>query len=113
MIKTVEKVIVSGTGKSKNEAFAAALNQIQTEILKNTNDVILRIEPEEIKIIKAEEKVWREKFLFFFFPRTRSEFSIKLEAQVQCARLLLNDIEFEINNENPEGIKIPLINKTI
>ncbi|MDR2976378.1 MAG: DUF4312 family protein [Streptococcaceae bacterium] len=113
MRESSQKVIVEGSGKSKKDAFAAALNQIQAQIIKNTEDTVLRIEPLNINVLEAEERVWTEKFLFFFLPRQKQEFRVKLEVEVQCTRVSLGEISFTVTNGEANAIRIPLINKTI
>ena len=39
------------------------------KVLKETTEVLIRIEPKEVTIRQAKEQVYTEKFLFFFFPR--------------------------------------------
>lgn len=108
-----EKVVVSGKGNSKKNAFAAALNQVQAQIIKNTNDTILRIEPLNVEVLEANERRWTEKFLFFFFPRQRQEFEIRLEVEVKCTRVVLDEINFKVTDGVANSIRIPLIDKTI
>lgn len=49
-------VTVSGNGNTKQAAFSSALNNIQKTILKDNEQVILRIEPVDVKLINAEKK---------------------------------------------------------
>ena len=37
------------------------------KVLKETTEVLIRIEPKEVTIRQAKEQVYTEKFLFFFF----------------------------------------------
>lgn len=46
-------VNVEGKGDSKAKAFAGALANVQGVILKSTNNVLLRIEPQDVKIGRA------------------------------------------------------------
>ncbi len=59
-------VKVEGKGDSKAKAFASALANVQGAVLKSTNNILLRIEPQDVSVVKAEEKITKEKFLFFF-----------------------------------------------
>jgi len=113
MLERTEKIIVSGIGDSKKSAFATALNKVQSEILKGTDDVLLRIEPVNVRVVRGEERQWTEKFFFFFMPRQKTEYSITLEVEVKVSRLQLEKIPFATIKENPRGLRIPLINKTI
>lgn len=64
-------VKVEGKGDSKAKAFASALANVQGAVLKSTNNILLRIEPQDVSVVKAEEKITKEKFLFFFLPREK------------------------------------------
>ena len=59
-------VRVEGKAEKKNQAFSNALNQIHGKVLKESDDVILRIEPLHTAIVLAEEESYVENFLFFF-----------------------------------------------
>ncbi|WJV51915.1 DUF4312 family protein [Prodigiosinella aquatilis] len=75
-------VKVSGKGDSKAKAFADALSQVQNQVLRNTNKILLRIEPQDVKVIRAQESVRKERFLFFFLARERRSYSVELEITV-------------------------------
>jgi uncharacterized protein (TIGR03578 family) len=47
------------------------LANVQGAVLKSTGNILLRIEPQDVSVLKAEEKITKEKFLFFFLPRER------------------------------------------
>ena len=89
------KVTVSGKGETKQQAFAAALNQIQPTLLKNNTKVLLRIEPLDVNVLQAEEKVKREKFLFFFLARDRRQYSVKLEVTVSLTHIDVEQVDFK------------------
>lgn len=59
------QVQVKGKGDTKGKAFANALGNVQNTVLKSTQNILLRIEPQDVKVIKAELSVKNEKFLFF------------------------------------------------
>ena len=81
------QIIVNGKGATRQQAFAAALSQVQHTLLKDNPRVMLRIEPVEVQVLKAEESVRVEKFLFFFLPRQRREYRVQLEIKVQVTSL--------------------------
>lgn len=89
------KVTVSGKGETKQQAFAAALSQVQPTLLKNNAKVLLRIEPLDINVLQAEEKVKREKFLFFFLARDRRQYSVKLEVTVSLTHIDVEQVDFK------------------
>ena len=89
------KVTVSGKGETKQQAFAAALSQVQPTLLKNNAKVLLRIEPLDVNVLQAEEKVKREKFLFFFLARDRRQYIVKLEVTVSLTHIDVEQVDFK------------------
>ena len=79
-------VRVEGKGENKAAAFSAALSQVQRTVLKSTNNILLRIEPQDVKVITAEETVRKEKFLFFFSGQRKEELllSARYYRQYDC-----------------------------
>ncbi|WP_323058836.1 DUF4312 family protein [Aeromonas hydrophila] len=90
------QVMVSGKGPTRQQAFAAALSQVQPTLLKDNPRVMLRIEPLEVQVLKAEESVRVEKFLFFFLPRQRSEFRVQLAITVKVTSLDAEQVTFTL-----------------
>ena len=88
------QIIVNGKGATRQQAFAAALSQVQHTLLKDNPRVMLRIEPVEVQVLKAEESVRVEKFLFFFLPRQRREYRVQLEIKVQVTSLDVAKVTF-------------------
>lgn len=88
------KVTVSGKGTTRQQAFASALSQVQPTLLKDNQQVLLRIEPVNVQVLKAEESVRVEKFLFFFLPRQRREYRVQLEITVQVTSLDVARVTF-------------------
>jgi len=94
--QSVLTVQVAGKGETKNGAFAAALSQVQSVVMKSTGYVLLRIEPEEVKIIKAEEQRTTEKFLFFFLPREKKSYSVVLDITVSITMIDTEKVPFTL-----------------
>ena len=88
------RITVNGKGATRQQAFAAALSQVQPSLLKDNPRVMLRIEPVEVQVLKAEESVRVEKFLFFFLPRQRREFRVQLEISVKVSSLDVDKVDF-------------------
>lgn len=104
MEKTVQhKVKVSGKGKSKELAINTALGKIQRKVMDEYKAMIIRIEPVSIHVIEAIEHTYTERFLFFFFPRKRSEYNVKMEVDVKITLLKVEEIHFK-KTESPDGI---------
>lgn len=109
-----KKVVVSGKGDTKQNAFASALNDIQAQILKESKDVLLRIEPVSVQILTAEEQTYTERFLFFFFPRERTQYEVRLEVTVAIQQIALDQVSFtEKQVADPQGIALPFLSKRL
>ncbi len=87
-------VNVSGKGDSKERAFADALSRVQNTVLKATNKVLLRIEPQDVRVVQAREIVRKEKFLFFFLARERRSYSVELDITVNVTVIDTDKVNF-------------------
>lgn len=87
-------VRVEGKGENKAAAFSAALSQVQRTVLKSTNNILLRIEPQDVKVITAEEAVRKEKFLFFFLARERKSYYLVLDITVNMTVIETDKVVF-------------------
>lgn len=87
-------VNVSGKGDSKQRAFADALSKVQNTLLKSTSKVLLRIEPQDVKVVRAHESVRKEKFLFFFLARERRTYSVELDITVSVTVIDTDSVDF-------------------
>lgn len=106
-------VTVEGKGDSKQHAFASALGQIQKKMMQES-EVILRIEPIEVNVIEAKQKTYKERFLFFFFPRNKTTYHVELEVTVNVTTLQVDEVAFtQEMTDDPEGNQIPVISKKI
>ncbi|MBM7689441.1 hypothetical protein BCR24_10355 [Enterococcus ureilyticus] len=106
--KKRQVIQVEGTGKEQNLAFANALNQIHNRVLKEKDDVIVRIEPVAIQIIKAEQETYTERFFFFFLPRKRADYRVLLNVEVEITLIEMETISFvEKKVADPNGLSIP------
>ncbi|MEX9604961.1 DUF4312 family protein [Providencia huaxiensis] len=93
MKKSIETVVrVTGQGDTKQKAIADALNSIQKTVLKNSTDIILRIEPKDVEVISAHSHSRTEKFLFL--PRKREHFRVVLDVSLDVTLLSVNEIPF-------------------
>ncbi|WP_159564308.1 DUF4312 family protein [Budvicia diplopodorum] len=87
-------VRVSGKGDTKQKAIADALNSVQRTVLKDTSNIILRIEPQDVEIVSASVKATTEKFLFVFLPRKRELYSVVLDVSLDVTLLNVQEIHF-------------------
>jgi len=76
------QVTVQGKGDSKAKAFADALSKVQQQVLRTSQKILLRIEPLDVRVLRAQESVRKEKFLFFFLAREPRNYSVELEITV-------------------------------
>ncbi|CNI44597.1 putative cytoplasmic protein [Yersinia intermedia] len=88
------QVQVKGKGDSKEKAFANALGNVQNTVLKLTQNILLRIEPQDVKVLNAELSVKNEKFLFFFLPRERKTYSVELDITVNVTIINTDKVVF-------------------
>lgn len=89
-----DMVKVSGRGDTKAKAFSDALNQVQGTVLKSSPYILLRIEPQDVRVVQARVQVRKEAFLFFFLRRERRMFSIELEVTVNVTAINLDKVDF-------------------
>ncbi|AFJ48575.1 DUF4312 family protein [Shimwellia blattae] len=87
-------VSVSGKGDSKEKAFADALNKVQGSVMKSSPHILLRIEPQDVKVVSAQVTARKEAFLFFFLRRERRTFSVTLDVTVSVTAINLDKVEF-------------------
>lgn len=94
-----ETVRITGKGKTKQHAVNAALGQVQKQVMtRYPKAMILRIEPREVKVLKAKEKRYKETFLFFLFPRIRHEFEVELDITLELAVMHIEKVQFSVED---------------
>ena len=92
----VTQVAVEGKGDSKAKAFADALSRVQNQVLRATQKILLRIEPQDVRVLRAQESVKSEKFLFFFLARQRRTYSVELEITVSVTVFDTEQVTFTV-----------------
>ncbi len=88
------QVTVQGKGDSKAKAFADALSKVQQQVLRTSQKILLRIEPLDVRVLRAQESVRKEKFLFFFLARERRSYSVELEITVSVTVIDTDKVAF-------------------
>lgn len=97
-------VTVSGKGETKQQAFAAAFSNIQKQLIGDTETAILRIVPEKVEPLKLVKSSYTEKFLFFFFKRTRTTYAVT----VAVTAIDLDALVFEdVAAPSPDAMSLP------
>ena len=87
-------VRVKGKGDAKARAFADALNHVQAAVMKASPHILLRIEPQDVQVVQAQEAVRKEAFLFFFLRRERRTYSVELDVTVNVTAINLDQVDF-------------------
>lgn len=87
-------VRVKGKGDAKTRAFADALNHVQAAVMKASPHILLRIEPQDVQVVQAQEAVRKEAFLFFFLRRERRTYSVELDVTVNVTAINLDQVDF-------------------
>lgn len=90
---------LTGSGKDRTRAFAAAMGQVQSSVAAQVTGVCFRVEPEELTVVSAAEHRWTERFLGVLFPRQRSRFEITLRVRARVAALDLDGVDFPVHEE--------------
>ena len=99
---------VSGKGETKQQAFAAAFSDIQKQLIDNGDEAILRIVPEKVEPLKLIKSSYTEKFLFFFFKRTRTTYAVTLAVTVAITAIDLGALTFEdVTAPSPDALSLP------
>ncbi|WP_413524602.1 DUF4312 family protein [Carnobacterium divergens] len=112
--KKRQVIRVEGTGKEKTQAFASALNRIHTKVLKESNEVVLRIEPLDVQVLVAEEETFIEKFLFLFLPRTRVTYRVVLNVEIEVTLIEMEKVTFvQKKISDPNGVSNPFRKKKL
>ncbi|RRK09601.1 DUF4312 family protein [Lactiplantibacillus garii] len=88
-------VRVAGKGETKQKAFANALSQIQKQVVDNTDQVTLQIVPVKVIPVRLRATAYRERFLFLFFPRTRTAYHVTLDIVVSINSVDLATVPFQ------------------
>lgn len=87
-------VRVNGKGDSKARAFSDALNHVQAAVMKVSPHILLRIEPQDVQVVHAQETARKEAFLFLFLRRERRAYSVELDVTVNVTAINLDKVDF-------------------
>lgn len=82
-----------GKGDAKARAFADALNHVQSAVMRESPYILLRIEPQDVRIVQAHESVRKEAFLFSL-RRERRTYSVELDVTVNVTAINLDRVDF-------------------
>ncbi|MDX3767460.1 DUF4312 family protein [Streptomyces sp. NBC_01707] len=99
MRETLLTVRVTGTGPTRERAFAAAMQQVRQEVGKQVDGVCYRVEPQSLEVASATEYRWTERFLGLLFARARRRFELNLLVRVRAGHLDLEGLDFIVREE--------------
>lgn len=90
-----EKVVVlTGTGDTKENAFASALSKLQSELGKQVGGIFIRIEPLKVNVLEGIENISYERFLFLFWKREVKKYTMKIEVHVRYFSVDVEEYKF-------------------
>ncbi|NRR00816.1 DUF4312 family protein [Brevibacillus sp. RS1.1] len=102
--ETTQTLRLSGSGDTKEGAFNRIFSQIKHVVARQTNDLVVRIEPVGVSIVSATEIVKYERFLGLFFPRKRTRYDITVDIQVRLGLVQVENITFQQQTETTAGM---------
>lgn len=103
--KTTKHMIVTGSGRSKQDSIADALSKV-SKIDNNSDKLAIQMQPININVISAEQQTYKEHFLYFFLPRDRTTYNVKLDVEVEVKYMDLKKINFsEEAISDPNGLR--------
>lgn len=82
LVKEERSVVVTGKGKTKEEAIANAFTSFRKQ-LQGEIGTIVKLEPLEVYILNEDVETEVEKFLWIFMPREKSTYTLEMEIEFQ------------------------------
>lgn len=96
MYKDVECTLeLLGVGNTKEEAINDIFAKVKPQVGKEINEPVVRIEPKNMEILRAHEKIYTERLFGLFLPRRRSRYELKVKLTVDLKVIELTKITFE------------------
>lgn len=102
--ETTQTLRISGSGDTKEGAFNKIFSQIKHVVARQTNDLVVRIEPVGLEVISATETVGQERLFGLFFPRKRTRYDITVDMQVRLGVVHVENISFQQQTEQTAGV---------
>lgn len=76
---------VNGVGKSRNDAIENGFLQMRKKLSESELGYIVHAKPQNVEIVEEKVDAFIEKFMFFFWPRKKYKYEVKLKIDVQCS----------------------------
>lgn len=86
-------VIVKARGNSLNEMAGNIFQTMRTQIFKEVGKPIIQLEAKEVYFDQVETEETEERFMLFFWPRTKTSYEV-------TARIVVNVKYLNINERN-------------
>ncbi|MGB6127247.1 MAG: DUF4312 family protein [Psychrilyobacter sp.] len=81
--KEIKRLIISGKGKTEQEAIANCFSSFRKEVEKDINGVIIKLDPIEVYILDKEKKIEIKKFFEFFWAKEITSYVVKIEIEFE------------------------------
>lgn len=94
-----ETLLLEGQGETEREALQHILGQVKTRLEVQGGEILLRIEPRDMKIVDASIRIYTEKFMGILFPRERKLYTIRAQVTVSVCSVLPGSIPYREERE--------------
>ena len=94
-IELDQTLTLTGIGETKEAAFNQIFSQIKNKVARESQEIIIRIEPMDVHVISATQLTYKERFLGILFPRTRNRYTLKVRVSVRLRVIELSKIDFK------------------
>lgn len=82
-LKTATKeFVLEAYGKKREDAVGAVFSKLKKEVYGSVDGLLIHMEPQDVFLLKEEEKTRAQKFLGFFAPKEIQDYYIKLRVIV-------------------------------
>ncbi|RRJ64362.1 DUF4312 family protein [Paenibacillus oralis] len=106
MYKEMERTLtITGSGETKQAAFQQALLRMREGIVRDTQDILLQIEPLDFAVVSAVQHTYTEKFLGFLFARVRTKYEVTANITVRLRLVELANLEFSERVRQPSRVR--------
>lgn len=102
--ETTQTLRLSGSADTKEGAFNKIFSQIKHVVARQTNDLVVRIEPVGLTVVSATESVRQERLFGLFFPRKRTRYDITVDIEVRLGVVHVEHITFRQQTEQTAGV---------
>ncbi len=87
--KTINIEVEGRSKKTKEDAVQNAFSSLQKKVRSQIDGLIYYMKPVDVEVIEMKEENRIEKFLFFFFPKERKQYYVRLAIHIEISILHL------------------------